>query len=223
MDSIGRFAIVLAVGLATLLGPASGEAITRCTAKISAADGTISVSGTGVSGNLQWGAGSGSEANAFANETTCVQNGKAKGCQLGAPGTPTAVTPPELCRLWVRDDAAECSIYLKGCTPGARTAAPPPLDPRFGSNTSLAAGGPGVLQCTLGEVWLTAGSQASATPADGRIIPIAQNTQLYSLIQNAYGGDVTQNTFALPDLRAAAPNGLTYVICTSGLYPPSPP
>lgn len=28
--------------------------------------------------------------------------------------------------------------------------------------------------------------------------------------------------FALPDLRAAAPNGLTYVICTQGLFPPSP-
>ncbi len=30
---------------------------------------------------------------------------------------------------------------------------------------------------------------------------------------------VWQNTFALPDLRGQAPDGLTYVICTDGIYP----
>ena len=34
-----------------------------------------------------------------------------------------------------------------------------------------------------------------------------------------YGGDVENNLFALPDLRDAAPNGLTYVICIDGTFP----
>ena len=41
------------------------------------------------------------QATPFANAATCIQNGKAKGCQLGAEGRPQAVTPPELCRPWV--------------------------------------------------------------------------------------------------------------------------
>jgi hypothetical protein len=47
----------------------------------------------------------------------------------------------------------------------------------------------------------------------------SSNTILFSLIGNIYGGDVTKNTFALPDPRSVAPNDLTYVICTEGLYP----
>ena len=56
-------------------------------------------------------------------------------------------------------------------------------------------------------------------PAAGQILPISQNTALFSLIENRFGGDATQNTFALPDLRGQAPDGLTYVICTQGIYP----
>ena len=37
-------------------------------------------------------------------------------------------------------------------------------------------------------------------PADGRLIPIAQNTALFSLLGTVYGGD-GRVTFALPDLR----------------------
>lgn len=52
----------------------------------------------------------------------------------------------------------------------------------------------------------------------GQILSIAQNSGLYAIMGATYGGDNTL-TFALPDLRAAAPNGLTYVICTRGFYP----
>ncbi|GJI97808.1 microcystin dependent MdpB family protein [Duganella caerulea] len=38
------------------------------------------------------------------------------------------------------------------------------------------------------------------TPADGRLMPIAQNSALYALIGTTYGGD-GQSTFGLPDLR----------------------
>lgn len=78
-------------------------------------------------------------------------------------------------------------------------------------------------ECVLGDVWLTANTFGSATIADGRILSIAQNTALYSLLGNRYGGNGT-TTFALPDLTHVSPrsaNGesLHYVICTVGIYP----
>lgn len=39
---------------------------------------------------------------------------------------------------------------------------------------------------------------------DGQLLPIAQNTALFSLLGKTYGGD-GKTTFALPDLRGAAP------------------
>src|ERR1700687_3614063 len=39
---------------------------------------------------------------------------------------------------------------------------------------------------------------------DGQIMPIAQNTALFSLLGTTFGGD-GQTTFALPDLRGRAP------------------
>jgi microcystin-dependent protein len=40
----------------------------------------------------------------------------------------------------------------------------------------------------------------------GQILPIAQNTALFSLLGTQYGGN-GQTTFALPDLRGRVPNG----------------
>lgn len=90
-------------------------------------------------------------------------------------------------------------------------------DSRFGTKTEDAAGGTGAT-CTLGEVWLAAGAVASGVPASGQILPISSHSVLFSLLGHRYGGD-GNNTFALPDLRSAAPNGLTYVICVAGIYP----
>ncbi|ARV10744.1 phage tail protein [Winogradskyella sp. PC-19] len=42
---------------------------------------------------------------------------------------------------------------------------------------------------------------------DGRLLPIAQNTALFSLLGTTYGGD-GQTTFALPDLRGRVPVGI---------------
>jgi microcystin-dependent protein len=47
---------------------------------------------------------------------------------------------------------------------------------------------------------------------------ISQSTALFDLIGTLYGGDGV-TTFGLPDLRAAAPNGLTYSICDLGVFP----
>jgi len=88
----------------------------------------------------------------------------------------------------------------------------------FGTNTSRALSGQPGADCTLGQVLLAAGNKAGGTPAAGQVLTIASNAPLYSLLGTMYGGNGT-TTFALPDLRNAAPNGLTYVICTSGIFP----
>lgn len=86
----------------------------------------------------------------------------------------------------------------------------------FGTETSNAAAGRS--ECVMGTVALTAGAVAMHTPARGQILSISSNTALFSLLGTLYGGNGS-TTFALPDLRAAAPNGLSYWICTTGIYP----
>lgn len=90
-------------------------------------------------------------------------------------------------------------------------------DPRFGTGTNWAASGSG-RECTLGEIILTAGSVANGAVAHGQLLPINQNHALFALLGTTYGGD-GQTTFALPDLRSVAPNGLTYSICMFGIFP----
>ncbi len=75
-------------------------------------------------------------------------------------------------------------------------------------------------QCTLGAITLSASPTRAigGLPCNGQLLAIATNTALFSLIGNTFGGDGTTN-FALPNLAAAAPNGLTYTICHQGIYP----
>jgi microcystin-dependent protein len=54
--------------------------------------------------------------------------------------------------------------------------------------------------------------------ADGSLLMISENSTLFSLLGNTFGGDGVTN-FALPDLAAAAPNDTKYLICVSGIYP----
>jgi type II secretory pathway pseudopilin PulG len=91
------------------------------------------------------------------------------------------------------------------------------LAARFGSDTNWARAGRGE-ECTLGEIILTAGGTANGVPANGQVLAISTNSALFSLLGNKYGGD-GKTTFALPDLRGLAPNGLTYSICVNGIYP----
>ncbi len=91
-------------------------------------------------------------------------------------------------------------------------------DSRFGSNTNLATGGVPSPDCLLGQILLFAGNQGFAMPASGQLLAIRGNEPLFSLLGTRFGGD-GRNTFALPDLRGAAPNGLTYTICMSGIFP----
>ena len=90
----------------------------------------------------------------------------------------------------------------------------------FGTKTNRATTGTGTAGCTLGQVVLTAGKIAGSEtlPADGQILKIADNTPLFALLGTEYGGNGT-TTFALPNLRNDAPNGLSYSICDFGTYP----
>ncbi len=55
---------------------------------------------------------------------------------------------------------------------------------------------------------------------DGSLLSISQNTALYSVISNSFGGN-GQTTFALPNLIGAGttPSGSLPVIATAGYYP----
>lgn len=75
-------------------------------------------------------------------------------------------------------------------------------------------------ECTIAEIMLSAGAVGKGTPARGQLLPINQNTALFSLIGTKFGGN-GQTTFALPDLRGLAPNGLEYSICMQGVFPSS--
>ena len=56
--------------------------------------------------------------------------------------------------------------------------------------------------------------------ANGAMLPISQNTALFSLYGTVYGGD-GKATFALPKLDPPLP-GLKYVVVVQGIYPPRP-
>ncbi len=58
----------------------------------------------------------------------------------------------------------------------------------------------------IGEIRMFAGSYAPRDWAfcDGRLVNVAENPELYSLLGTAYGGD-GRTTFGLPDLRGRAP------------------
>ena len=60
----------------------------------------------------------------------------------------------------------------------------------------------------LGEIRMFAGNFAPRgwALAQGQILPIAQNTALFSILGTTYGGN-GQTTFALPDFRGRAPVG----------------
>jgi hypothetical protein len=98
-----------------------------------------------------------------------------------------------------------------GATGAAGTAA------GFGTDTNTAHASNGG-ECTLGQILLSAGEAAAGLPANGQILQISENTALFALLGTTYGGDGL-TTFALPDLRSVAPNGLTYTICDFGIFP----
>ena len=53
---------------------------------------------------------------------------------------------------------------------------------------------------------------------DGQLMPIAENTVLFSIIGTTYGGNGTTD-FALPKLPPLTPAGPFYCICLEGEVP----
>ena len=91
----------------------------------------------------------------------------------------------------------------------------------FGTNNLSFHRGTGRTKtCTLGSLLLNASIvyPSNYRPADGSLLPIAQNWALFKLIGTNYGGD-GKITFALPNLKAAAPNNTQYLICVKGIFP----
>lgn len=87
----------------------------------------------------------------------------------------------------------------------------------FGTNTNEGAAGSGS-DGTLGQIILSAGGVVNGVPCNGQILSISQHTALFALLGTKFGGNGT-TTFALPDLRDVAPNGLTYSILIEGVFP----
>jgi hypothetical protein len=76
-----------------------------------------------------------------------------------------------------------------------------------------------VSYCMLGDIVLSVnGYGTGALPADGRLLQIAPYAAIFSLMGTNFGGDGL-TTFALPDLRGFAPQGLQYSICVNGIFP----
>lgn len=138
---------------------------------------------------------------------------------MGAPGAPGPIGPQGIPGPTGATGPAGPVGPAGPAGPAGPTgpAGPATPDLRFGINTGNAAAG-NEYDCVLGEVMLTAAVVAAGIPARGQLLPIASNAALFSLLGTNFGGD-GRTTFALPDLRDAAPNGLTYYICTQGVYP----
>ncbi|MDT7572090.1 MAG: hypothetical protein QOE05_2264 [Actinomycetota bacterium] len=107
--------------------------------------------------------------------------------------------------------------------PAGSNASVPAFVGQFGTSNIPAGDGGAGAACdnrTIGEVWLFGGNFAPAGThvADGAVLPISSNTALFSLFGTMYGGNGS-TTFALPDLRAFAPNHVGYVVCLSGIFP----
>ncbi len=77
------------------------------------------------------------------------------------------------------------------------------------------------MECYLGQIQLFSFPFAPAgwIECAGQILNINQNQALYALIGAMYGGD-GRTTFAVPDLRNAAPSPYTkYYIAMEGIFP----
>ena len=112
--------------------------------------------------------------------------------------------------------------------PEADTGPPSPIfasfRARFGAFRPLSGGsvsGSCLDDRYMGEVFLFAGSfvPEGAHAADGALLQISDNPELFKILGTQYGGD-GNTTFALPNLTGLEPGGVHYLICTGGLMPP---
>ena len=171
------------------------------------------------------GVGAGAVAFAHGGDTTAVH-----AC-VSAQGTLRIVAPTDPCKA--RETALDWSIQGPQGIPGEKgeqgeQGEPGPPDPaaaafveRFGSPAGAAVESESFLaDCLMGTMILTASDflPEGYEPANGRLLPINQWQALFAPLGTEYGGD-GRVSFALPDLRALAPDHTTYGICTVGVFP----
>jgi microcystin-dependent protein len=114
-----------------------------------------------------------------------------------------------------------CSLSLGGVATGAELTTEnlggwqphANMSPSIAMNYLIATQGTfpsrnGGTEPALGEISIFAGNFAPRgwAPCEGQLLPIMQNTSLFSVIGTTYGGD-GRTTFALPDLRGRTPIG----------------
>jgi hypothetical protein len=216
--SLRSFAMVALAGAALLVSlPGPAHAVSNCKAVTRAKDGVIQVSAKNVALPLYWGYTASDVTQSFA-DPSCISGGSAQKCQLGSGAV--AVTPPELCTLYLADSAGNCSVRLKGCTAGLRRQDPPFIERFTTSSAGAACSGEGLGQCTLSEVRQWAGNclPKGYAYAHGQLMPVLNNFALFSLLDIKYGGNGA-STFGLPDMSGLEPAGVSYIICVEGLYP----
>ncbi|MCG8590604.1 MAG: hypothetical protein MJE66_15035, partial [Proteobacteria bacterium] len=131
-------AVLAAIAYAT---PA--DAADRCRARVKRTTGAIEINAANVGANPRWGDSETTITATFADEGTCVRDGRLKNCHLGAPGTLAEKTPPINCTLCVDDDGPGppcCVTHIRNCTPGLRfaDASFPPGDPRAAGSVPCA-------------------------------------------------------------------------------------
>ena len=75
--------------------------------------------------------------------------------------------------------------------------------------------------CTIGQILLTAAPFAQGIVANGQYLNRTTDPVLFDYIGTTYGDDPNGAgiLFRVPDLTAAAPNGLIYSICNLGIVP----
>jgi hypothetical protein len=203
-----RLMVTVATIVVTTVLPAPSRALTKCSARIRATDGTILVSAAQVAGPLNWGPAGGQETNIFANAATCLKGTAARGCQLGAPGTPEQITPPELCSVFLSDATTSCAAHIHGCTPGVRTAVAGPPGPTGAVGPTGAAGPTGptpaltYVTCT-GAAGTGGGASSSCTaacPAGTNLVSgvcaNASNPQVPQFVQGLISDPGTNTTWS---------------------------
>lgn len=91
----------------------------------------------------------------------------------------------------------------------------------FGVNTNKGPGGATARECTIGEIILTAAPYAQGVVANGQYLNRYNEPVVFAVIGTRFGDDPNNAgyLFRVPDLTAAAPNGLIYSMCTRGIFP----
>lgn len=116
-------ALVFALaGVLLTLVSTPADALRACKAVASDKDGVVRVYAKGVldRADFEWAPDLDAPFEPFANAGTCLKGERARGCQLGADGTPESTWPPEGCVIYMTDGIGQCAARVRGCTPGVR-------------------------------------------------------------------------------------------------------